>query len=111
MRDILDLKSASLCSCNQAKNPHFACTLAIGDEFRERTVFRGTEEKIGKRLTQRAGTNSDVGMPGRMSRSQDPNESQTSLGATTARYCRSPWATTLAWIYTERESPNAEHAK
>src|SRR5580693_8852522 len=32
-----------------------------------------------------ATTNSDGGMPGRMVRNQDPNESQTSLGATTAR--------------------------
>src|SRR5271155_5061689 len=39
-----------------------------------------------------ATTNSDGGTPGRMVRSQEPNESQTSLGATTARYWSSPWA-------------------
>src|SRR5208282_5902358 len=43
-----------------------------------------------------ATTNSDGGTPGRMVRSQEPNESQTSLGATTARYWSSPWATTPA---------------
>ena len=36
--------------------------------------------------------------PGRMVLSQDPNEAQTSLGATTARYWSSPWATTPALV-------------
>src|SRR6202049_859343 len=38
-----------------------------------------------------ATTNSDGGMPGRMVLSQEPNESQTSLGETTARYWSNPW--------------------
>src|SRR6202049_3380033 len=45
-----------------------------------------------------ATTNSDGGMPGRMVRSQDPQELQTSLGAATARYWSNPWATTPAWM-------------
>src|SRR5580658_5170987 len=45
-----------------------------------------------------ATTNSDGGMPGRMVRSQDPKELQTSLGAATARYWSNPWATTPAWM-------------
>src|SRR5271169_1369268 len=47
-----------------------------------------------------ATTNSDGGMPGRMVRSQDPNESQTSLGETTARYWSNPWEITPACMKT-----------
>src|SRR5262252_4709654 len=45
-----------------------------------------------------ATTNSDGGMSGRMVRSQDPKELQTSLGAAMARYWSNPWATTPAWM-------------
>jgi len=51
----LNLQSSSLCSCRQAENPHFACVLTIGDEFRERTVFCGTQEKIRKHPAQGVG--------------------------------------------------------
>src|SRR5215471_9901486 len=34
------LKSASFCSCGQPENSHTAGILAIGDEFRERNIFR-----------------------------------------------------------------------
>jgi hypothetical protein len=44
-----DLKSGSFCSCGQPENSHTAGILPIGDEFRERIIFRGIEEIIGKR--------------------------------------------------------------
>ena len=37
------------------KYPHITLVLPIGDEFRERTVSRGTQEKIGQCLTQDVG--------------------------------------------------------
>src|SRR5262249_50227727 len=44
-----------LCSCSQVENPHFACVLAIGGEFHERTVFCGIDDIIEKRPTQSVG--------------------------------------------------------
>jgi phosphoglycerate dehydrogenase-like enzyme len=65
--------------------------------FMRESVFAGARRKSGSVWRRAfATTNSDGEMPGRMVRSQDPNESQTSLGATTARYWSSPWATTPA---------------
>src|SRR6266853_1259587 len=65
--------------------------------FVRELVFAGARRKSGSVWRRAfATTNSDGGIPGRMVRSQDPNESQTSLGATTARYWSSPWATTPA---------------
>ena len=49
------LKSASFCSCGQPENSHTAGILPIGDEFRERIIFRGIEEIIGKRPPQSVG--------------------------------------------------------
>jgi hypothetical protein len=43
------LKSGSFCLCGQPENSHTAGILPIGDEFRERIIFRGIEEIIGKR--------------------------------------------------------------
>jgi hypothetical protein len=43
------LKSGSFCSCGQPENSHTAGILPIGDEFRERIIFRGIEEIIGER--------------------------------------------------------------
>src|SRR5271156_769397 len=65
--------------------------------FARESFFAGPMRNSG-RVWRRAfaTTNSDGGTPGRMVRSQEPNESQTSLGATTARYWSSPWATTPA---------------
>ena len=47
------LKSPSFCSRSQAENPHILRVLALGDEFRERIAFCGSQEKIGKCLAQR----------------------------------------------------------
>src|SRR5271170_7309899 len=67
--------------------------------FVRESVFAGPMRNSGSAWRSAfATTSSDGGMPGRMVRNQDPNESQTSLGATTARYWRSPWATTPAWM-------------
>src|ERR1700693_3683234 len=67
--------------------------------FVRESVFAGPMRNSGSAWRSAfATTNSDGGMPGRMVRDQDPNESQTSLGATTARYWRSSWATTPAWM-------------
>src|SRR5215472_2844120 len=49
------LKSASFCSCGQPENSHTAGILPIGDEFRERIIFRGIEKIIGKRPPQSVG--------------------------------------------------------
>src|ERR1700674_2443487 len=65
--------------------------------FAREPFFAEPRRKSGSRWRSAlATTNSDGGMPGRMVRSHDPNESQTSLGATTARYWSRPWATTPA---------------
>ena len=40
------------CSGGQAENLHILCVLALGDEFRERIAFCGSQEKIGKCLSQ-----------------------------------------------------------
>src|SRR5271169_304074 len=70
-----------------------------------RSAINFARESLSEELMRNSGsvwrkafatTNSDGGMPGRMVLSQDPNEAQTSLGATTARYWSSPWATTPA---------------
>src|SRR5271169_2690610 len=70
-----------------------------------RSAMNFARESVSEELMRNSGsvwrkafatTNSDGGMPGRMVLSQDPNEAQTSLGATTARYWSSPWATTPA---------------
>ena len=37
---VKELKSASFCSCGQPENSHTAGILPIGDEFRERIIFR-----------------------------------------------------------------------
>src|SRR6202051_3746622 len=67
--------------------------------FVRESVFAGPMRNSGSAWRSAfATTSSDGGMPGRMVRNQDPNESQTSLEATTARYWRSPWATTPAWM-------------
>src|SRR5207247_9143081 len=67
--------------------------------FVRESVFAGARRNSGSVWRSAfATTNSDGGMPGRMVRSQDPKESQTSLGATTARYWSNPWATTPAWM-------------
>src|SRR5437879_1064464 len=47
------LKSAAFCSRSQAENPHILRVLPLGDEFRERIAFCGSEEKFGKCLAQR----------------------------------------------------------
>lgn len=47
-----DLKSPFFCSGGQAENLHILCVLALGDEFRERIAFCGSQEKIGKCLSQ-----------------------------------------------------------
>jgi hypothetical protein len=47
------LKSPSFCSRSQAENPHILRVLALGDEFRERIAFCGSQEKLGKCLAQR----------------------------------------------------------
>ena len=46
------LKSPFFCSGGQAENLHILCVLALGDEFRERIAFCGSQEKIGKCLSQ-----------------------------------------------------------
>src|SRR5215217_3912310 len=62
--------------------------------FVRESLFAGARRKSGSVCRRAfATTNSDGGMPGRMVRSQDPNESQTSLVAATARYWSNPWAT------------------
>src|ERR1700682_1428668 len=67
--------------------------------FVRESLFAGPMRKSGSVWRSAfATTNSDGGIPERMVRNQDPNESQTSLGATTARYWSSPWATTPAWM-------------
>lgn len=67
--------------------------------FVRESLFAGARRKSGSVCRRAfATTNSDGGMPGRMVRSQDPNESQTSLVAATARYWSNPWATTPAWM-------------
>src|SRR6516162_945177 len=61
-----------------------------------RSVMNSARELVFAQFTRKSGivwritlptTNSDGGMPGRMVLSQEPNESQTSLGNTTERYC------------------------
>src|SRR2546426_10220222 len=47
------LKSPSFCSRSQAENAHILRVLPLGDEFRERIGFCGSEEKFGKCLAQR----------------------------------------------------------
>ena len=55
--------------------------------------------KSGKEfLSAREQTNSVGGIPGRIVRSQEPKEVQTSLGKLTDRYWSSPWATRPIWI-------------
>jgi hypothetical protein len=49
------LKSASFRSCSQPENSHTAGILPIGDEFRERIIFRRIEEIIRKRAPQSVG--------------------------------------------------------
>jgi hypothetical protein len=49
------LKSASLCSRSQAEYPHIVVILPIGDEFRERIGFGGSEEKFGKGVEEKFG--------------------------------------------------------
>ena len=44
-----------------------------------------------------AATSSEGGIPGRMVRSQEPKEPQTSVGKVEERYCRIPCATMPAW--------------
>lgn len=67
--------------------------------FAGESLFAGPRRNSGSDCRSAfATTNSDGGIPGRMVRSQDPKESQTSLGAMTARYWSSPWATTAAWM-------------
>ena len=48
-------------------------------------------------LSASAATISEGGIPGRMVRSQEPKEPQTSVGKVEERYCRIPWATMPAW--------------
>ena len=52
LRVTKDLKSPFFCSGGQAENLHILCVLALGDEFRERIAFCGSQEKIGKCLSQ-----------------------------------------------------------
>src|SRR5580658_4612412 len=93
------LKSPCFCLRSQAENWHVLHVLPLGDEFREGIAFAGPMRNSGSVWRSAfATTNSDGGMPGRMVRSQDPKELQTSLGAATARYWSNPWATTPAWM-------------
>src|ERR1700730_10673993 len=92
-----DLKSAGFCH-DAKRNP---CMLVVSwrlaMNFAREPFFAEPRRKSGSMCRSAlATTNSDGGMPGRMVRSHDPNESQTSLGATTARYWSRPWATTPA---------------
>src|SRR6516164_778995 len=65
--------------------------------FAREPFFAAPRRKSGnRRRSALATTNSDGGMPGRTVRSHDPNESHTSLGATTARYWSRPWVTVPA---------------
>src|SRR5215471_1018399 len=94
---LLDLESRGFCSCGQAEYRHLMSVLPVCDEFRESSTLEETKRKSGSVWRSAwATTSSDGGMPGRMVRSQDPNELHTSLGATTARYCSSPCTITAA---------------
>src|SRR5215475_16217556 len=74
-----------------------------------RSVMNSARELVFAQFTRKSGivwritlptTNSDGGMPGRMVLSQEPNESQTSLGNTTERYCSRPCAMAPACMKT-----------
>src|SRR5580704_13268276 len=91
------LKSAGF-SHDAKRNP---CMLVVSwrlaMNFAREPFFAEPRRKSGSMCRSAvATTNSDGGMPGRMVRSHDPNESQTSLEWTTARYWSRPWATTPA---------------
>src|SRR6516162_628605 len=69
----------------------------VAMNFAREPFFAAPRRKSGnRRRSALATTNSDGGMPGRTVRSHDPNESHTSLGATTARYWSRPWVTVPA---------------
>jgi hypothetical protein len=71
----------------EAEGLHFVGVLSLGDEFREDGalgVFKRNSGRLWR--SAMATTSSEGGMPGRMVRSQEPKEFQTSRGWATARY-------------------------
>jgi len=50
-------------------------------------------ESFNLPLFRRVGELGGLGIPGRIVRSQEPKEPQTSVGKVEDRYCRIPWAT------------------
>jgi hypothetical protein len=74
-------------SGGETEGLHFVGVLSFGDEFREDGalgVFKRNSGRLWRSAV--ATTSSEDGMPGRMVRSQEPKELQTSRGWATARY-------------------------
>src|SRR6516225_2678987 len=89
----------------ELKSDEFTLILSVSC----RSVMNSARELVFAQFTRKSGivwritlptTNSDGGMPGRMVLSQEPNESQTSLGNTTERYCSRPCAMAPACMKT-----------
>ncbi len=74
-------------SGGEAEDLHFVGVLSFGDEFRDDGalgVFKRNSGRLWRSAV--ATTSSEGGMPGRMVRSREPKEFQTSWGKATARY-------------------------
>ena len=50
--DFLNSRVTPFSSSSKAESPHILLVLPIGDEFRQRIAFKGTQEKFRKCLTQ-----------------------------------------------------------
>src|ERR1700689_4568658 len=100
-REYMILKSVGI-SHDARRNPcMIVVSWRLAMNFAREPLFAEPMRKSGSIWRSAlATTNSDGGMPGRMVRSHDPNWSQTSLGAATARYWSRPWATMPAAMKT-----------